>query len=228
MSFKQHLSEFWAWFLGKKERQKPAQQATGKPALAGTAFAFACGGKRYYTWANEMDLPVERALAAKDVYSELEQGISSKYLEDLFQTCEKLLDKGKLVQTSQLIGLAKARVGHISNALLLYKLASVLYLEEGENPYSYDLLLEEKKIENWIKNKDVESFFLQEPIKKYIPSFDSLAMSIKTYFKAQGESISQALQFHLSLLEEMPASEALKKSIKQQLEQTKLLTQLAD
>lgn len=202
--------------------QKPIKQ---EPPLQ---FAFVCGGKRYYRFASEMDLPVERALAAKDVFAELEQGISREYLENLFETCEKLLDKGKLTQTAQLLGLAQSRLKHITNALLLYKLASVFYVEEGENPYSYDVALEEQKINNWLKNKDVESFFLQKPIGNYLPSFGSLGMSLRTYFKAQGEELSRALQFHLSLLDETAENKTLKSSLERQLEQIRLLTQLAD
>jgi len=200
-----------------------------KPKLPqGLRFAFMCGGKRYYTFLSEMDLPVERALAAKDVYAELEQGLSRKYLETLFETCEQLLDKGKIVQTSQLLGIAKNKIRYISNALLLYKLASVMYVEENEDVYRYDFVLEEKKIENWLKNKDVESFFLQEPLKRYLPHFESLGVSIKTYFKAQGEELVRAYKYHLSLLDDKPENETLRNSIKQQLALASQLAQLAE
>lgn len=215
MNFKQHLKDFLG-FCKKKTTSN------------GLIFAFACGGKRYYRFASEMDLPVERALAAKDIFAELEQGVTNEYLQDLFETCEKLLDKGKLAQTAQLLGLAKSRLKHISNGLLLYKLASVFYVEEFENPYSYNVALEERKIKNWLNNKEVDSFFLQKPISDYLPSFGSLEMSLKTYFRSQGEELSRALRFHLSLLDETAENNTLKKSLERQLEQVSLLAKLAD
>lgn len=204
--------------------QKSAQTASN-PQEVKLEFAFACGNKRYYTFASEMDLPVMRALAAKDIYTELEQGIDREYLENLFTTCEELLDKGKLSQAAGLIQLAKARTKHISNLLLLYKLASVLYVEEGENPYKYDWALNEKKIENWLACEEVEVFFSRKPIKKYLPSYDMLATNIKSYFKAQGIELQKALQYHLSLLSEKPENEALRKSLTWQEQQISRLIQ---
>jgi hypothetical protein len=216
--FKSHL----------KQPEKPAEAQNVENienfgTLKGLEFAFKSGNKAFYKFKSDFDMPVERALAAKDIYTELECGVDRAYLESYFETIEDLLNKGKLMQVATLTSFAKSRMKHISNFMLLYKLASVVFLAEDENPYRYDFEQAEKKIEFWIANDDVESFFLREPLRAYILFLESSNINLKAYFKAQGEQISQALNYHLSLLSETAEKQPLRELLKRQLNLVSLL-----
>lgn len=186
-------------------------------------FAFWSGGRAFFKFKSDFDMPVERALSAKDVYTELECGVDKEYLNVYFETIEALADKGKLSQIATLTSLAKSRLTHISNAMLLYKLASVVYVTTDEDPYKYDWEQAEKKIAFWIKNEDVGSFFLKNPMSAYIQFLQSAQVNIKDYFQAQGKEISQILEYHLNILSEMPEKKHLYNLLAAQLKVINLL-----
>jgi hypothetical protein len=91
-------------------------------------------------------------------------------------------------------------MNHITNIDLMYKLASVLYIDKKENPYNYDTEYNDKKIKSWQKDKQIDSFFLQMPLSDYLPSFDGLPMNMMEYTKGQREELIQTLKSHLSML----------------------------
>lgn len=168
-------------------------------------FAFECGGRRYYRFRSEDFIPVGRLLAIQDVYAELEAGVDRQYLIKLFETVEQLLDKGKLVQASQLLMLARERLQDITHVMLLYKLAAIFYVEEGEPLSRFSHEEAERKIAHWIAH-GCHDFFLKKPIADLLPSFESLGMSLTTYMSAQVEAVSRVYKYHISLLQENQSS----------------------
>jgi len=132
--------------------------------------------------------PVERALSATDIYAELEAKMSREYLIALFEELENSLNEGKLTTAVQTLNFAKQRLTHVTHLGLMYKLASVLYIAEDEDPNRYSLSEGEAKIEFWKANKGVKAFFLNLPIGELIPFSDSSEMSLESYTKAQLEA----------------------------------------
>lgn len=187
-----------------------------------TEFAFEVGGKRFFSFKNDMAMPVERALSAQDIYNEIALGVDKEYLKTLFTTLAKFLDKGKLVDASSLLKMASGRLTHISNVQLMYKLASVLYIEEGEDPRRFDMAAAERKIEFWLENeKDIEAFFLKMPIGEFLPYLGKSDMSFLSYSQTQLEQVSQMLEHHMNLLSEESGVEEEKNTLKLQLQQIK-------
>lgn len=169
--------------------------------------AFQVGGKSFFAFKSEMGIPVERALSAQDVYTELDMGIDREYLEVFFESLVKLLDSGKLVDAASITKLAQSRLKHISNLGLMYKLASIYYVEENEDPYNWDFVIAEQKIAFWqAHEKDIEAFFLKTPIGRLLPSLGNSAMNLATYFLAQQEELSRILEQHMSLLSDVPGA----------------------
>lgn len=182
--------------------------------FSGLEVAFECGGKRFYKWVDERDIPVERFLAGLDVYEELEFRMTREYLDSLFTTVVELANKGRLVQIANLITEAQKRLEHVAHAPLMYKLASVLYVAEDEDLYKYSLQYAGQKIQFWQEHEeDVNAFFLRLPIKDLIPLKDSSPIDLKKYSKAQAENESRVLNYHLSLLSEASKSEDLKNTL---------------
>jgi hypothetical protein len=164
--------------------------------------AFVSGGKPYYKFVNEQNIPVMRAFKAMDVYNELEMRIDREYLLAFFKTTRKILEhrtKLDLPAIVQLIVAAEGKMKHITNIDTLYRLASVLYIAENEDPYNWDYEFAEKKIEHWRKNSDVESFFLHSPMSDFLPSFHGLPAfkSWDDFHKAQ--QLDQRTTYELML-----------------------------
>lgn len=191
-----------------RKKKKEAKTQASAPIATGLEFLFECGGKRYYHYPDELLLPVERALTANDVYAELEMRIERNYLEVLLRDSLDLLNQGKIIEAGVLLKYAQQRLEHITHRDLLYKLASVLYIEENEDPRSYSLAYNENKIAHWkAHSQDIDAFFLEKPIGALIPYFATSEQDLKTYSQMQGESLRQMYAYHLRLLSHSSASE---------------------
>lgn len=164
-----------------------------------TEFCFEAGGKKYFKFVNEMNIPAMRAMAALDIYTEVEQKTEKSYHLIAYNAILEAAKKGDLVAVGSMANFALQRLAHITNIDILYKLASVLYFDELENPYEYDPEYAEKKINIW-KKESVEGFFLSTPLKDYIPSFGSSNMNLATYTVLQRKELISQLKTHLSVL----------------------------
>jgi hypothetical protein len=163
--------------------------------------AFVHEGIEYFRFVNDLNIPVERAFAAQDVYEEMNHKLDATYLDSLLESVLKAANKGELVKIVQLISIAKEKRKHITNVDMIYKLASVLYFDKTENCYTYDYEYAEIKMNRWRKG-GVQDFFLKTPLKDFLPSFDSLELSIETYTRAQRKDLIQALEFQSLILSE--------------------------
>lgn len=172
-------------------------------------FAFVSGGKCYYKFTDEMKIPVARALSAQDVYTELNCKVDREYLQMFCKTVLEFCNKGKLTQVAIATNHLQSRLTHIAEIELIYKLASVVYIEENENPFDYDLAFAEQKIKHWKKHEDVDSFFLNKAISEYMPYFNNSPMSIQEYYNAQKAEISHHLDTLLNTLSESNANSDL-------------------
>lgn len=190
-------------------------------------FAFVSGGKRYYKAKSDLDLPVKRAYAARTTYSEMEYNMSREYLEAFVVAMKKSINKADFVDAGKLLYVFESRLEHISDFLLMFKLASVIYVEEHESPFDYNYEYNYQKIEEWLKSDDVHAFFLREPIKSFLPSFESIGVNFLNYLKMQSESLIHALEYHINTLSESPEESSSKTFLKQQLVLTKALQNLA-
>lgn len=161
-----------------------------------TELVFECGGIRYYKFTDEFNIPAERAFSAMDIYNELDCKVTYEFLKLHCEAIDLALNNGKLTDVVSLNEMLKRRINHITEVEIMYKLASVLYFDENENPYKWDYNYALKKIEHWKKHqKDVDSFFLQMPIREYIPSFKSSEMNLKIYSQIQKKEMMGILEY---------------------------------
>jgi hypothetical protein len=176
-------------------------------------FVFESGGIDNYKFVNEFNIPYGRAMAALDVSKELEEKTDIKYQKLAYQTIIELLRQGDNIGAGIVATNALERMDHITNVDLMYKLASVLYLWKGENPYTYDYEFADKKIKHWQKDKDIAGFFLKTPLSAYLPSFDGLQMNISEWTDAQRRLLMQTLKNHLSMLSAKSKNSELSKTL---------------
>lgn len=160
--------------------------------------AFISGGVQYSEFDDTFNLPCLRALTALDFYEEFRQRVSLEYLQKHVDAVDAILSDPKKInigEVSKLNRNLKERMG-IFNFDLAYKLASVIYFDESENPYKYDFKYGREKIEKWKKDMSVDAFFLQTPLQKLIPSLVTSDGSLATYSQIETRA---AKYYHDSL-----------------------------
>jgi len=176
-------------------------------------FVFECEGIKYYKYTDEFNLPVERSMSALDIYAELDLKVSHEFLKTHCLAINEAINKGQLTTIAALNRILESNINTITNVDLLYKLASVLYFCEAENPNVYDYSTAQKKIASWKREKDMHAFFLQMPISVYLPSFNTSELNLEAYTLLQRKEMLSALKFHLSLLSETDISPELKSDL---------------
>lgn len=129
-------------------------------------------------------IPSIRGLQALDYYEEFNMRCTKDYLKRFTEACEKILSNNKKID---LIGLG-VLIKHLQERLEMipvydhvFKLASVIFFDDTENPYNFDRTYNKKKIDLWKKDPEVLSFFLQTPLKDLIPYLDSQKTSLVTF-----------------------------------------------
>jgi hypothetical protein len=61
-------------------------------------------------------------------------------------------------------------------------LASVVFFDETESPFSYDFEYNKVKIEKWKKSKETLDFFLSRLSQELIPSLKSVGKNASMFF----------------------------------------------
>lgn len=146
--------------------------------------AFVYQGKSYFMFDDIFSIPSIRGLQALDYYEEFNMRCTKDYLLKWTESVEKILSdnkKIKLIDLATLVKHLQERLKMIPVSDHIYKIASVIFFDDSENPYHFDREYNKKKIELWKKDPEVLSFFLQTPLKDLIPYLDSQGASLHTY-----------------------------------------------
>lgn len=182
-------------------------------------------GIQYYSFGEDFNMPTQRAFSALDVYAELEQRITKDYLTTYIEAVFASANKGDLVRIAGLTENLKTRMDNVVDVDVLYKLASVLYFDETENPYIYDASKGREKIKIWKEDKNIADFFLQMPIHALIPSNLLHPNSLATYTTIQRNQLKQMLNQHLDSLPKNEKESELSDSLRIQIQElTNILT----
>lgn len=164
---------------------------TGRPQfliepLSPIKEAFISNGVVYYQFEDIFSMPCQRAFEAKTFYEEMNSGISAEYLDLYIKSMESIINDKNGINLTQIITLLtrlKERKEWVIDADIVYKLASVMYFDKNENPYTYDMKYNHGKIKRWKESQSVESFFLSTPIKNFLPFTDILEKDLKDYLQ---------------------------------------------
>ncbi len=148
--------------------------------------AFQLGGTNYYMFDQTAEVPTGRMLAALAVYTEMEMKVDKEYLELHTKAMEKLLSDPKKINISYIVQInmnLKERLELMPLPDFVYKLASVIFFDETESPYSYSFEYNKKKIEQWKKSGDTLDFFLSRLSSELIPSLKPATGNSNTFFR---------------------------------------------
>lgn len=145
-------------------------------------------------------VPTGRQLAAVMVYNEMQMKVDRDYLTMHVKAMDKVLSNPRAIDMTTIMKLnlhMKERLGLMVLPDFVYKLASVVFFDKDEPMYDYDLAYNEKKIEEWKRDKEMLDFFLQTPVRNLIPSWDEHPGDMKTYLNLASQ-IAKIHQLHLT------------------------------
>lgn len=152
-----------------------------------TVYAFTSGGVDYFEFEDPNSLTQGRGFAALNFYKELSMACTRDFLLAHVEKMDGYLRpkpgaKLEIPEMAKLNLQLKERLEMVVDSITPYKVASVIFFDETEDPYSFDYAYALKKIEKW-KKEDVGSFFLQAPLRSLIPSTLLSEENIENYLK---------------------------------------------
>ena len=154
-------------------------------------YAFTSGGVNYFKFVAEVNVPFQRAVAARDIFTEELWQINPDYLRGWNNGLINLLmdkkkkDEKKLYEIGILASRLKEQMEMSVSLLRQLKLATVVYFDEQENPLDYQYPYNKTKLEHWMKHNDVEGFFLTLPEYAFLPSLTEYSTNFPTYLQAE-------------------------------------------
>lgn len=165
--------------------------------------AFACGGVQYYEVPGFFNYPYARAMAARDCLMELDARVTKEYLLDFIAKKNEMykqptLDVKRMVVLDNEL---EQRLKWIASPDAIYKLAGVVYFDQNESPTEVNWQYVNEKTARWKKEK-IGSFFLQTPIKKFIPYSELLEAGV---WKSE-EDLVRYIQTAIKMEQEMKNS----------------------
>jgi len=139
-------------------------------------FAFTSGGINYFKFTTEVNVPFQRAIAARDIFTEELWQINPDFLRGWNNglinliTDRKKKDEKKLYEIGILASRLKEQLDISMSMVRQLKLATVIYFDEEENPLDYQHPYNKAKMEHWMKHNDVQGFFLKMQEYAYLTS----------------------------------------------------------
>lgn len=181
-----------------KKKAKPIFLAD----IHGIIEAFKMDGKTYYQYEDTVHTPAGRAMQALIFYEEFNQRCTREYLQAHTKAMRILLSDPKAINIMEISRLNINLEERLNLALLpdhIYKLASVVFFDETESPYTYSQKYNEKKIEEWKRHGGTLDFFQQTQLKDLIPVLKSPALLVET-FSEMAEKIDKLHQEDLQAI----------------------------
>ncbi len=161
-------------------------------------FAFECGGKDYFEFIDKSNIPAMRGLNSLTFYDEMRNTITNDYLHAYIKKGDEIFSNPKQINISEVVlhhNRLKERLNFIISKDIIYKIASVAFIDKDEDPSTYDFEYNKRKIENWKKN-GADAFFLQKPLRNLIPFLKQQGDFSPTYLRVVENLESLQLNIH--------------------------------
>ena len=158
---------FFKRLFSKEEKKAPPFNISHPDVVNNIEFAFEVGGKKYYRFVKDYQIPTGRYKFAEAYLYEAELRMTLKTLNVYCDALMKELDGAAgQIRISKLITVVHAIQSRCKLAFspeTIERLASAVYFDESEDLSDLDEEYCQKKVEFWRKHKFV-GFFLTKPI----------------------------------------------------------------
>lgn len=143
-------------------------------------YAFSIGPEHFFKFDDHLNIPYQRALSSLVFYKEVELNIDRDFLKAHVEAIDAILLSAKIniFKIKELNDLLMQRMKLPKDPELMYKLASVIFFSDRENPEVYEFEYGKKKIDFWKQHTSMTDFFLSMPLQELIP-----------YLKHAGENL---------------------------------------
>ena len=180
--------------------------------------AFILDGVQYYQFDDAFGMSAQRAFAAIDIFQEVQSRASRDYLIAHNEAMKTLLNSRPidLTKIANLVNTLDERLTMVFDADLMYKLASVVYFDSSEDPYLYDYKYGVEKIGRFRAAQEkglIDNFFLNTPIRQYLPFSDISKDDLEVYTKVGREVTKSHLKFLSDILSKKGLNNALSKEL---------------
>ena len=193
-------------------------------------YAFTSGGVNYFKFTTEVNVPFQRAIAARDIFTEELWQINPDYLKGwnngLINVIldKKKKDEKKLYEIGILASRLKEQMELSMSMVRQLKLATVIYFDEEENPLDYQYPYNKAKMEHWMKHNDVQGFFLKLPEFALLPSLTEFSQNFPTYLQGEVTESLNNLK-HIITLQSLDSTDSdLMSSMQSQVEMLEQLS----
>jgi hypothetical protein len=181
-------------------------------------FAFTSGGVNYFRFAADVNIPFQRAMAARDILTEELWQINPTMLKSWNEALIALVigrqqPEKKLYEVGIMANRLKEQLSLSYSLTRTIKLATVLYFDEDENPLDYQYPYNEAKMKQWMAHNDIPGFFLNLPDSEFMPSLRELSVNFPTFLEAETTRMINAMTHITSLLQYENIEQDLKRSI---------------
>jgi hypothetical protein len=187
-------------------------------------YAFTSGGVHYFKFNAEVNIPFQRAIAARDILTEELWQINPDFLRGWVEGVLGLVVNGKVTADKKIfdIGIMATRLKEqleLSFSLVRQmKLATVIYFDEYENPLDYQYPYNQQKMKSWMANNDVPGFFLKMLDFQSVPSLKELEANFPNFLQAETAQKIADLKHTISLMSSGKESEDLLNLLNSQME----------
>lgn len=166
--------------------------------------AFTIEGRTFYQFEDTFNIPYQRGLKTVTFYEEARMKITYEYLEQHTKAIDKILGSQKIdvFKIKALHDILKERMKWYCDTDIMYKLASVVFFEKGDNPTTYDFKKGAENIEFWKKHKSVSDFFYQVPLLQLFPFLTELEVNLANYSEITKALTKQHSDLVTSILSE--------------------------
>ena len=174
-------------------------------------YAFTLAGIHYFKFHDPFNIPAERALTSITFYREVDLNCDKAYLKAHAQAvinCLSATEENPVIEVGKALQLERQllmRIDMPKDSDLMYKLASVVFFDQNENPLIYEFEYGKQKIARWKKETTLRDFFLQKPIMELIPYLSNAGENLETY-----DSLAQRVKAqHLDSIRDSLSSKQL-------------------
>lgn len=149
-------------------------------------YGFSVGDRHYFRFDDPLSMGYDRALKTLVYYKEIDMNVDRALIKAHTEAFTNVLMKpaitiDTLIELKKLNDQLAARLELPKEPDLVYKLASIVFFDQFENPNIYEFKYGEGKIRYWKKNTDIKDFFLQTPIRELIPYLPYAAENLETF-----------------------------------------------
>ena len=171
-------------------------------------YGFTIGDRHYFRFDDPLNTPYDRALKCLVYYKELDMNCDRAFIKAHTEAFDNALKQSSinidtLVELKQLNDQLKQRLELPKEPDLMYKLASVVFFDQHENPLVYEFKYGENKIKFWKKNTTLADFFLQKPLLELIPYLEFAGENLEQFSQMTRKANQEHLDRILPLLSDV-------------------------